>query len=54
MIWVARLMDEWQEAKPVLEQVNALLRWVEQETRPRLETIAELLNQAYAYRKDRG
>ncbi len=51
---VARLMVEWQEARPVLEQVNALLRWVEQETRPRLETIAELLNQAYAYGKDRG
>lgn len=51
---VERLIVEWQDAQPILEQVNTLLHWVEENTRPRLETIAELLNQAYAYRKDRG
>lgn len=48
---VVRLMGEWHDARPVLEQVNTLLRWVEQETRPRLKMIADLLNQAHDTRK---
>lgn len=51
---VERLIAEWQEAKPILEQVNTLLHWVEENMRPRLATIADLLNQAYAYGKGRG
>ena len=51
---VVRLIAEWQDARPVLEQVYALLHWVEDEPRLRLATIADLLNQAHVYQKARG